>query len=252
MSIYDMVTDYIYGMNEWIAEGSLLLDKYERDKKTGGELLSDLRNAVTNYTKAIDLGCREAEIYGSRAAAYNWLNDYKEAFADICRAVELDPSNGVYRFNRGIAYAEKEDWERAFLDFFEAIKTYSSANCEQPELLKINQMAKIIYKFRFKKILEDKFYILLQKFIAEYGKDIFGKEAFRPILLDFLNGEYKKEVKALLYVLEQNILDEFKKGENPEAARKRVMRISKDYSGHITHILCCLLLYDDFFMEFGN
>ena len=246
-------------MNELIAEGSLLLDKYEREKKTGGELLSDLRNAVTYYTRAIDLGCRGAEIYGNRAAAHNWLKDYNEAFADICRAIELDPSNGVYLFNRGIAYAEKEDWERAFIDFFEAIKIYSSANCEQSELLKIIETAKIIYKFRFKKVFEDKFYILLLKFIAEYGKDIFCKKTLRPLLLDFAVGENKKDIKILFNIHERNILEEFRVSENPEAERKRVMQIiddsypfRKDNIGRVIDILCCLLLYDDFFKESDN
>ena len=249
MSVYDIVTDYIYGMNELISEGSLLLDKYEKEKRAGRELLSDIKAAIVHYTKAIELGCREAEAYGKRATAYNWLNDYESAFADICRAIELDPDNGGYIFNRGIAYAEKEDWENAFFDFFNAIKTYSTVNHEEYELNKIKRTAKIIYQWRFKKILEDKLYLLLQNFCTEYGKDIFYKKTFRPLLLDFLNGEYKKEVKALLGILEQNIFDEFKESENPEAARKRIMQISKDHPGHITDILCCLLLYNDFFGE---
>jgi tetratricopeptide (TPR) repeat protein len=236
-------------MNELILEGNLLLDKYEKDKRAGRELLSDIKDAIVRYTRAIELGCREAEAYGKRAAAYNWLNNYESAFADICRAIELDPENGGYLFNRGIAYAEKEDWENAFSDFFNAIETYSTVDHEESELDKIKSTAKIIYQWRFKKIFEDKFYLLLQNFCGEHGKDIFYRETFRPLLLDFASGEYKKEVKALLGILEQSIFVKFKESENPEAARKRIMQISKDHPGHITDILCCLLLYDDFFGE---
>lgn len=232
-----------------ILEGGLLLDKFEKEKRAGRELLSDIKAAIVHYTKAIELGCREAEAYGNRAAAYNWLNDYGSAFADICRAIELDPVNGGYLFNRGIAYAEKEDWENAFSDFFNAIKIYSAVNHEESEINKIKRTAKIIYQWRFKKILEDKLYLLLQNFCAEYGKDIFYKETFRPLLLDFLCGEYKKEAKALLGILEQNIFDEFRGGENPEAARKRVMQTAKDYPVRVIDILCCLLFYDNFFGE---
>jgi len=224
-------------MIDIIEQGNQFLDKFEEDKKAGKERLNDIKSAVEQYTRAIALGCDHALAYGNRAAAYNWLNKYDKAFADICRAIELDPSNGVYLFNRGVAYAEKGNWERAFHDFLGAVKADPS----------LKGTVKKIYKSRFKKTLADEFYILLHNFTAQYGKDILGKENFRPLLLDFSNGEYKKEINTLLRILEQNILREFKGSENPEAVRKRVMQISANESGRMMDILCCLLLYDDRF-----
>jgi len=224
-------------MIDMIEEGNLLLDKYEEDTRAGKEQLSDIKAAVEHYTRAIALGRDQALAYGNRAAAYNWLNEYDKAFTDICRAIELDPSNGVYLFNRGVACAEKGNWEHAFNDFFDAVKADSS----------LKSIVKKIYRSRYKNILADEFYILLQKFTEENGKDIFGKENFRPLLLDFSNGEYKKDIHSLLRILEQNILKEFRKNENPEAVRKRVLQLTVNESGRMVDILCCLLLYDVFF-----
>jgi len=226
-------------MIDIIEKGNQFLDKFEEDKKTGKERLNDIKSAVEQYTKAIALDCDQSLAYGNRAAAYNWLNEYDKAFADICRAIELDPSNGVYLFNRGVAYAEKENWSLAFNDFFDAVKADSS----------LKSILKKIYRHRYKNILADEFYILLQKFTAEYGKDVFNEENFRPLLLDFSNGEYKNDIKTLLGIIKQNIIKEFKKSKNPEAVRKRVLQIAINESGRIMDILCCLLLYDEYFGE---
>jgi len=226
-------------MIDIIEQGNQFLDKFEEDKKAGKERLNDIKSAVEQYTKAIAQGHDEALAYGNRAAAYNWLNEYDKAFADICRAIELDPSNGVYLFNRGVAYAEKENWSLAFNDFFDAVKADSS----------LKSIVKKIYRHRYKNILADDFYRLLQKFTAEYGKDVFNEENFRPLLLDFSNGEHKNDIKNLLRILEQNIFKEFKRSENPEAVRKRVLQITINQSGRIMDILCCLLLYDEYFVE---
>jgi len=230
---------YALGMMEIIEKGNFLLDKFEEDTGVGRERLSDLRNAVEYYTRAITLGCGEAEAYGNRAAAYNWLSEYDKAFADICRAIELEPSNGVYLFNRGVSYAEKENWERAFIDFFDAIKSDSS----------LREIVGSLYEHRFKKIRADGFYRMLQNFTAEFGKDIFEEKNFRPLLLDFSKGEYRQDIKTLMRILELNILKEFKRNESPEAVRKRVFKMTTNESGRMMDILCCLLLYDDIFEE---
>jgi len=226
-------------MIDIIEKGNQFLDKFEEDKKAGKERLNDIKSAVEQYTKAIALGCDQSLAYGNRAAAYNWLNEYDKAFADICCAIELDPSNGVYLFNRGVAYAEKENWNLAFNDFFDAVKADSS----------LKSIVKKIYRHRHKNILADDFYLLLQRFTTEYGKDIFNEENFRSLLLDFSCGEHKKDIKNLLHIMEKNILKEFKKSENPETVRKRVLQITINQSGRIMDILCCLLLYDDYFGE---
>jgi len=226
-------------MIDIIEQGNQFLDKFEEDRSTGKERLSDIKSAVEQYTKAIALGSDQALAFGNRAAAYNWLNEYDKAFDDICRAIELDPANGVYLFNRGVAYAEKENWELAFIDFFDAVKADSS----------LKSIVKKIYRHRYRKILADDFYHLLKKFTSEYGKDIFKEDNFRPLLLDFSNGEHKNDIKTLLYILKQNILKKFKKSENLEVVRKHILHITINESGRIMDILCCLLLYDGYFEE---
>jgi len=233
------MTDIFDKSNLLVDKGNQFLDKFEEDKRAGKEQLNDIKSAVEQYTKAIALGCDQSLAYGNRAAAYNWLNEYDKAFADICRAIELDPHNGVYLFNRGVAYAEKENWTPAFIDFFDAIKADSS----------LKNIVIKIYRSHYKKILADEFYTLLRKFTAEYGKDIFGKENLRALLLDFSNGEYRNDIKTLLGIQKYNVLKEFKKRENPEMIRKRVLQITINESKRVIDILCCLLLFDVYFGE---
>ena len=45
--------------------------------------------AVVSFTRAIELGCKEADTYKNRSIAYTALNETEKAAADIARAEEL-------------------------------------------------------------------------------------------------------------------------------------------------------------------
>ena len=65
---------------------------------------------IREYTKA----------YYNRGNAYSELGEYKQAISDYTRAIELDPEYAEAYYNRGLAYKQLGNCSAANSDFLEA------------------------------------------------------------------------------------------------------------------------------------
>ncbi len=90
----------------------------------------ELRQAIIDFDKAIDLNPSYAEAYNSRGSAYFEVGDFGQAIADYNRAIEMNPDFGGAYANRGLAYANLGDVDQAIADLEKAISLISD-----PELI---------------------------------------------------------------------------------------------------------------------
>jgi tetratricopeptide (TPR) repeat protein len=72
--------------------------------------------AITEYTKAIEIAPKLAEAYNNRASAYTEKGDYEKAIADCTKVIEMDPESVVAYYNRSIAYLYNRQYEKAVFD----------------------------------------------------------------------------------------------------------------------------------------
>jgi tetratricopeptide (TPR) repeat protein len=61
------------------------------------------------------------DIYLDRGRAYLEHGDHRQAVADFTSAIELEPKRGYAYFERGVAHAKMGEYVKALLDFREAI-----------------------------------------------------------------------------------------------------------------------------------
>ncbi len=80
------------------------------------------KEAITNYTKAIQLDSSFAEAFRYRATAYCYLKSYNEALADFDRAVKLDPEDAASFNARGAIYEELDILNVAIKDYAKAVE----------------------------------------------------------------------------------------------------------------------------------
>jgi tetratricopeptide (TPR) repeat protein len=78
--------------------------------------------AVSDFTRAIEINPEHAEAYSNRGVAYVKKGDYDRAISDYNKALEIDPDYAQAYSNRGTAYTVKGDYDRAFSDFDRALK----------------------------------------------------------------------------------------------------------------------------------
>src|SRR5262245_11361864 len=99
-------------------------DFYERGL-TGAQS-RQYEEAVSDYSKAIELDPQFAEAYFSRAAIYYGQptiekRDYAKAVADLSKVLELDPRDFSARFNRGLDYESLREYDKAIADYSQVI-----------------------------------------------------------------------------------------------------------------------------------
>jgi len=73
--------------------------------------------AISEYTKAIELNPKFAMAYVKRAAAYHRKGQYDQAIYDFNKAIELNPEYAKAYSNRGSAYARKGQYDQAISDY---------------------------------------------------------------------------------------------------------------------------------------
>jgi tetratricopeptide (TPR) repeat protein/uncharacterized membrane protein len=79
--------------------------------------------AISDYTKAIELNPTSALAYHNRAYAYRNKQDYDNAIADYSQALQLDAHVCKCIYNaRGVAYLYKGVFDKAITDFTKAIE----------------------------------------------------------------------------------------------------------------------------------
>jgi tetratricopeptide (TPR) repeat protein len=80
--------------------------------------------AIADYTEAIRLNPKDAEVYERRGAAKYDRGDYDGAIADESVAIRLDPKDASAYVKRGQAYRDKGDYAKAIADYNEAIRLH--------------------------------------------------------------------------------------------------------------------------------
>lgn len=75
------------------------------------------KQAIADYTNAIELDPKLAAAYYSRGNVYEREGEHDQAIADYNKAIDLDPKYADAYHNRGAAYRNKGDADRAIVDF---------------------------------------------------------------------------------------------------------------------------------------
>lgn len=87
--------------------------------------------AITEYTKAIELDPSYAQAYNNRGVAYDNKGQYDLAIADYNKAIELSPNSALFYYNRGFAYSKKGQRDLAISDLNKAIELSSDPELTQ-------------------------------------------------------------------------------------------------------------------------
>ena len=77
---------------------------------------SQLDQAISDFTKALEINPRYAEAYNNRGLAYDEKGQLDQAFSDFNKALEINPRYAVAYYNRGIAYYFKREYEKSWKD----------------------------------------------------------------------------------------------------------------------------------------
>jgi len=84
--------------------------------------LKQYKEAVENYTRAIQLQANNSIFYNNRGCSYDNLREYDKAISDYNKAIELDPFNSTAYYNRGYTYNNLKEYEKAISDYGKAIE----------------------------------------------------------------------------------------------------------------------------------
>ena len=84
--------------------------------------LGENEEALSLYTRLIDLDPENAEYYERRSTILHRMKRYPEAVEDDTRAIGFDPSNAKYYHSRAITLDEMGEYERALADKTKAIE----------------------------------------------------------------------------------------------------------------------------------
>ena len=83
---------------------------------------SNYREAIKDYTKAIELDPALTQAYNNRGIAKAELKDYQGEIEDCDKAIEIDPKNAYAYNNRGAAKSELGYYQEAIEDFNQAVR----------------------------------------------------------------------------------------------------------------------------------
>jgi tetratricopeptide (TPR) repeat protein len=83
---------------------------------------SDYPNAIKEYTKALQLDPKNADIYFVRGYCNRQIGENLRAIADYTKAVEIAPNFSDAYYNRAWTYSEEGEYDKAVEDYTKAIK----------------------------------------------------------------------------------------------------------------------------------
>lgn len=89
---------------------------------------ANYKDAITWYTKALELDKTEETLYSNRAAAYSSIGDHKAALADADKTIELKPKWVKGYFRKGMALHKLGRFEEAVEAFTKALEVSGSDN----------------------------------------------------------------------------------------------------------------------------
>jgi len=104
---------------------------HAEDTKTAQELLSEgtdelnagsLNNAISRFTKAIEIDGHLSKAFNNRGVAYAQQGSLARAIDDFTMAIAENPKDFDAYNNRGLAYAHKGDFTQAIFDYTKSIE----------------------------------------------------------------------------------------------------------------------------------
>ena len=114
---YDAISDY----TKSIELNSAISEAYY-NRALVKHKLKDYSGALSDYTKAIELNPNDAEYYNSRGVTKQYLKDYYGSVTDLTKAIEIDSSYDTAYFSRGATKYSLKDYSGSISDFNKAIK----------------------------------------------------------------------------------------------------------------------------------
>jgi tetratricopeptide (TPR) repeat protein len=84
-------------------------------------------DAITNYSQALKLFPRDADIYYKRGLSYYKLGDYAAAIADYSQAIQINLNDAKVYIKRGLASYQLGDYLGAIADYTQAIRLNPNA-----------------------------------------------------------------------------------------------------------------------------
>ena len=78
--------------------------------------------AISEYTKAIEINPNYEQAYGNRGGSYANHGNLPKAISDYTKAIELNPKDVMNYYNRGTVYKDQGDLAQAASDFTKAIE----------------------------------------------------------------------------------------------------------------------------------
>ena len=93
--------------------------KGAEERRKGIKLASsgDLKGAIAEFTKSIEVHERNPDAYFYRGKAKWELKDYAGAGVDFAKAIQIRPSQAPYYYYRGQMYLEQKRFQEALADF---------------------------------------------------------------------------------------------------------------------------------------
>jgi serine/threonine protein kinase/tetratricopeptide (TPR) repeat protein len=85
-------------------------------------ILQQWDKAIADCTKGIDLDPKNTSAWGNRGQAYVGLRQWDKAIADCTKTIELGTKKPAAWGNRGLAYVGLRQWDKAIADFTKAIE----------------------------------------------------------------------------------------------------------------------------------
>jgi tetratricopeptide (TPR) repeat protein len=84
--------------------------------------LEQWNNAISDYSKALELDSSLGKLYSYRGDAYAKIGQWDKVISDHSKAIELDPDYNKSYINRGFAYGKIGQPDKAINDYIKAIK----------------------------------------------------------------------------------------------------------------------------------
>ena len=82
----------------------------------------NLPQAVSDYNKAIEINPNLADVYANRGLVYARQSNFSQAVSDFTKAIEINPNFAEAYINRGAAYDDQGNFAQAISDYNKAIE----------------------------------------------------------------------------------------------------------------------------------
>jgi len=92
------------------------------EKAYASNISGSHKDAVDEYSKAIEINPKDAGAYYNRGATYISLGNYNQAIQDFSKAIEINPKYVWAYYYRGIVFGRLGDHNRALQDFDKVIE----------------------------------------------------------------------------------------------------------------------------------